>query len=79
MKIRITGTLEEVQGITEMLKAKEYIRSISQPYKNRGINNDYRLYIETYDLTQQFFAEAGAQQAAIKAEERKQLTNGHHD
>lgn len=57
MKLRITGTAEELTGITEMLKEKPYIRSISSLYKNRGINNDYRLYIETYDLNQAFFKE----------------------
>ncbi len=55
MKIRITGTREEVEGITELLKEKPYIRSISSPYKNRGISNDYRIYIETYDLQKDFF------------------------
>lgn len=50
MKIRITGNSEELKAITELLKSKEYIRSISTPYKNRGeYNKDCRLYIETYD------------------------------
>lgn len=78
MKIRITGTLEEIQGITELLKEKEYIRSISQPYKNRGINNDYRLYIETYDLQKDFITAAG-KQPAITTKERAQLENGNHN
>ena len=51
MKIRITGTAAELQAITELMKGKDYVRSISQPYKNRGeYSKDYRLYVETYDL-----------------------------
>ena len=50
MKIRITGTEAELNQLTELLKGKSYVRSISAPYKNRGeYNKDYRLYIETYD------------------------------
>ena len=69
MKIRITGTLEEVEGITELLKEKPYIRSISSPYKNRGINNDYRLYIETYDLKKEAF-----QGSLLSSEKEKLIT-----
>lgn len=54
MKIRITGTLEEVEEMEEALKKMPFIRSISSLYKNRGINNEYRLYIETCDLKEAF-------------------------
>lgn len=67
MKIRITGTAEELQAITELMKNKDYVRSISQPYKNRGeYSKDYRLYIETYDLQQE-------QLTQIRAAEVKQI------
>ena len=39
-----------MEQITELLKHKDYVRSISPQYKNHGnYNRDYRVYIETYD------------------------------
>ncbi len=67
MKIRITGTAAELQAITELMKGKDYVRSISQPYKNRGeYSKDYRLYVETYDLQPE-------QLTQIRAAEVKQI------
>lgn len=77
MKIRITGNSEELKAITELLKSKEYIRSISTPYKNRGeYNKDYRLYIETYDMKPEQFKEISPpepQEPEIKQENIKSI------
>lgn len=69
MKIRITGTLEEVEEMEEALKKMPFIRSISSLYKNRGINNEYRLYIETYDLKKEAF-----QGSLLSSEKEKLIT-----
>lgn len=49
MKIRITGTKQELTAIKAVLwsRFKDQIISISDFYPNRGMTNEGRIYIET--------------------------------
>lgn len=46
MKIRLRGTLPEVQAAAERLKVVFAVVSISKPYKDRGESVLYRVYVE---------------------------------
>lgn len=57
MKLRIMGTPEEVQKLTELLPAIVDVRSISSEYPNRGMSKEVRVYVDCYQK-----AEEGEQQ-----------------
>ncbi|MBP3040569.1 hypothetical protein J9303_13845 [Bacillaceae bacterium Marseille-Q3522] len=46
MKIRLHGTLKEVEKAAEKLKNLFQVVSISSPYKDRGESELYRVYVE---------------------------------
>lgn len=46
MKIRLHGTLDEVNEAAERLKETFIVVSISNPYKDRGDSSLYRVYVE---------------------------------
>lgn len=45
MKIRLTGTLEELEQAVEKLKTAFEVVSASKPYANRN-STEYRVYVE---------------------------------
>ena len=45
-KLRLHGTLEELQSIIEILSEQFNLLSVSDPYKDRGQSQYYRLYID---------------------------------
>ena len=45
MKIRLTGTMEELEQAVEKLKTAFDVVSVSAPYKNRN-SMEYRVYVE---------------------------------
>lgn len=46
MKIRLHGTLDEINEAAERLKQTFTVVSVSAPYKDRGNSSLYRLYVE---------------------------------
>lgn len=46
MKIRLHGTMDEIERATEKIRAGFQIVSISSPYKDRRESKLYRVYIE---------------------------------
>lgn len=46
MKIRLHGTLNEIEQATEKLKETFKVVAISSPYKDRGQSELYRVYVE---------------------------------
>lgn len=51
MKIRLHGTLEEVQEAAKQLDRVFQVVSVSEPYKDRGKSELYRVYVEVRLLT----------------------------
>ena len=45
MKIRLTGTLEELEQAVEKMKTAFEVVGISKPYANRN-SAEYRIYVE---------------------------------
>lgn len=50
MKIRIEGTLEELQRVEEDLPWIVDVRSVSKPYQNRGSDTQHRIYVDAEAL-----------------------------
>ncbi len=46
MKIRLHGTLEEVERATEKIRSVFHVVSVSNPYPDRGKSQLYRVYVE---------------------------------
>ena len=48
IKVRVEGILEDIKKATKVFENSEEIKvlSESEPYKNRGSNNYYRVYID---------------------------------
>lgn len=46
MKIRLHGTLNEVEVATKQIENTFHVVSISEPYKDRGKSKLYRVYID---------------------------------
>lgn len=46
MKIRLMGTPEEVEKVVATLKLAFSVRSVSEPYANRGDSKLVRVYVE---------------------------------
>lgn len=52
MKIRVTGTKNELEALKQFLwsKFKPVILNLSNFYPNRGMSNEGRIYIETKEF-----------------------------
>lgn len=46
IKIRLHGTKEDIKKAEEVLKNNFVILSTSEPYKDRGVNLYYRVYVD---------------------------------
>lgn len=48
IKVRVEGILEDIKKVAEVFESSEGIQvlSESEPYKNRGNNNFFRVYID---------------------------------
>lgn len=46
VKIRLHGTLEEIECATEVIQEQFHILSLSAPYKDRGNSQYYRVYAD---------------------------------
>ena len=46
IKIRLHGTVEEIDSAVEIIKATFKVLSISGYYKDKGFNEYYRCYID---------------------------------
>lgn len=46
IKIRLHGTLEEIKAASSIIHTQFDILSISEPYKDRGKNKYYRVYVD---------------------------------
>ena len=50
VKIRLMGTLEDLERFVADLSTHYHLLEVSEPYKNRGNSELYRLYVTVQSL-----------------------------